>query len=62
MMLEVYKYIDRPSKLPKPIMELLGMKPGSKHSVVIESKFSKAELEQYLTDVDAFSLFFKKSS
>lgn len=62
MMLEVYKFIARPSKLPKGVMEVKGPKTGSKQPIFIESKFSKAELEQYLLEVEAFTHFFKQAS
>ena len=61
MMLEVYKFIERPAKLPKGVIDIKPVKTGSKYCGVIESKFSKAELEQYLLEIEAFSLFFQKS-
>lgn len=61
MMLEVYKFIERPSKLPKGVVIGKQSKTASKGTSIIESKFSKSQLEQYLLEVDAFSLYFKTS-
>lgn len=58
MMLEVYKFLERPAKLPKGMAPLKTAKSGSKGAGLIESKFSKEELKQYLQEIPAFSLFF----
>lgn len=62
MMLEVYKFIDRPTKLPKGMPQVKSTKIGSKGTGMIESKFNKEELKQYLQEIPAFSLFFESNT